>query len=234
LIGRNAVIAEKPVTTATNRQTPAVDASVATPQHAEELLQASRRLDWRFLLPDPRLDRVAYIGPKPTTLVSALKLFATTLKTFGGSEVREADYTRYDIVVVCNPDYRQLRLATDLMRPGGFLYVEACGLLSSRQQFGRLLGQVVTKHKRLWSPQDYISVLKQLRMDGVEAYWFWPNWDAATKIIPLDGPAGLNQAFGLQQSGRGVKGRLMTMGKRWFMHSRLFEKAIPYFGIVAW
>jgi hypothetical protein len=228
------VIAENHVTIATNLQSSATDNGSATVQHAEELLQASRRLDWRFLLPDPRLDRVAYIGPKPTALVSALKLFATTLKTFGSSEVREGDYTRYDVVVVANPDYRQLRLGTDLLRPGGFLYVEACGLLSSRQQFGRLLTQALTNHKRLWSPQDYITVLKQLRMDGAEAYWFWPNWDASTKIIPLAGPAGLNQAFGLEQSGRGVKGRLLATGKRWFMHSRLFEKVIPYFGIVAW
>ncbi len=228
------MIAENSVAISTDMQQSAIENNATTTQHAEELLQASRRLDWRFLLPDPRLDRVAYIGPKPTALVSALKLFATTLKTFGGSEVREGDYTRYDVVVVCNPDYRQLRLATDLVRPGGFLYVEARGLLSSRQQFNRSIMQLLTRHKRLWSPQDYISVLKQLRMDGAEAYWFWPNWEAATKIIPLDGPAGLNQAFGLQQSGRGAKNRLMATGKRWFMHSSLFEKIIPYFGIVAW
>lgn len=228
------MIAENRIAIATDTQQPTLETSMTTPEHAEELLQASRRLDWRFLLPDPRLDRVAYIGPKPTALVSALKLFATTLKTFGGSEVFEADYTRYDVVVVGNPDYRQLRLATDLVRPGGFLYVEARGLLSSRQQFSQSIAQVLTRHKRLWSPRDYISVLKQLRMDGAEAYWFWPNWDAATKIIPLDGQAGLNQAFGLQQSGRSVKGRLITAGKRWCMHSRLFEKVIPYFGIVAW
>ena len=29
----------------------------------DELLQRSRRVDWRFLLPDPRLGNVVYFGP---------------------------------------------------------------------------------------------------------------------------------------------------------------------------
>lgn len=203
-------------------------------QCPEDLLQASRRLDWRFLLPDPSLERVAYVGPRNGEMATSLKLFANTLKVFSGSEVHSGDYTRYDVVVVTNPAYHELRLATDLVRPGGYLYVESCSPFTSRQQLGRLVTRAVLQRPRLWNPRDHIKVLKQLGMDKAEAYWFWPNCEAATKIIPLHDPAALSQAFALDKRGKGRKGRLTALGKRWLMQSTLLGTFVPYYGIVAW
>lgn len=45
----------------------------------DTLLQLSRRIDWRFLLPDPELGRVACFGASDELLVSALKRFSAAL-----------------------------------------------------------------------------------------------------------------------------------------------------------
>ena len=40
--------------------------------YPDQDLQLSRRLDWRFLLPNPHLGRVGYLGPSGGTLPRAL------------------------------------------------------------------------------------------------------------------------------------------------------------------
>lgn len=228
------MLAQNSMPLATTLEEPRTEPTRVVLQCPEDLLQASRRLDWRFLLPDPSLERVAYIGPKQGSLVASLKLLASTLKVFSGSEVHSGDYTRYDVVVATNPAYHQLRLATDLVRPGGYLYVEACSPFSSRQQLGRLVTRAALRRPRLWNPRDHIQVLKQLGMDQAEAYWFWPNWEAGTKIIPLEDPTALRQAFALDSRGKGLKGQLLALSKRWLMQSVWLSSFVPYYGIVAW
>ena len=44
-------------------------------------LETSRRLAWRFLLPNPHLGRVAYLGPASGTLPRALREFCDSLTT---------------------------------------------------------------------------------------------------------------------------------------------------------
>ena len=50
-----------------------------TQTQSDALLQASRRVDWRFLLPDPNLERVAYLGPANRSLWESLRLFSAAL-----------------------------------------------------------------------------------------------------------------------------------------------------------
>ena len=45
----------------------------------DALLQSSRRVDWRFLLPEPDLGRVASIGPSDPELVESLGLLSEEL-----------------------------------------------------------------------------------------------------------------------------------------------------------
>src|SRR5262245_45109298 len=97
------------------------------PEHSAELdgdalLQASRRVDWRFLLPDPNLGQVAYLGPAHGALPESLRLFSTTLVL---GEAAGAAGARYDLVVIHNPTLDGLRRAAALVRRGGYLYIEA-------------------------------------------------------------------------------------------------------------
>ncbi len=50
------------------------------PAHdCDRLLPASRRLDWRFLLPNPELRNVLYVGPAHGALWESLRLFSASL-----------------------------------------------------------------------------------------------------------------------------------------------------------
>src|ERR1044071_531014 len=82
-----AAIADQP------RQQPAKGA----PLDADVLLQASRRVDWRFLLPDPNLGRVAYFGPARGALLESLRLFSAALAL---GEAASSGGAQHDLVVI--------------------------------------------------------------------------------------------------------------------------------------
>jgi hypothetical protein len=50
---------------------------------SDAALGVVRRIDWRFLLPDPTLSQVAHIGPAQTTLLESLRLFSESLTVIG-------------------------------------------------------------------------------------------------------------------------------------------------------
>ena len=52
----------------------------------EDELRIVRRLDWRFLLADPNLKEVAYIGPDDKDLVDSLRYFSDVFTRFEWAE----------------------------------------------------------------------------------------------------------------------------------------------------
>src|SRR6185436_21148578 len=113
----------------------------------DALLQASRRVDWRFLLPDPRLGRVAYVGPARGALVESLRLFSASVTMAGTASAANAT-GQYELVVASGPSLEILRRASELVGPGGFLYVEAYGRFQRRGT-----------DRRLRDPSDYVRAL---------------------------------------------------------------------------
>ena len=175
--------------------------------HSDVLLQASRRLDWRFLLPDPGLDRVAYIGPIHGTLLP-------TLRQFSKSDVLEApdaDDAGYDVVVLRNPSLNRLRSAVRLVRPGGCLYAEISGA-------GRLPGR-------------YVTTLRRAGLTQVEMYWHWPNFEKCTRIIPLGGPTPL--VYTLIKGQTGVVPQFWAILLHWLHQTGLLHLALWHFSLVA-
>lgn len=186
---------------------------------ADARLQASRRLDWRFLLPDPELGRVAYVGAAQPALIEALQLFAAQVDLWGAAAPDAANtlpgsLDAYGLAVAHAPAAGAfeavLRQAAALVRPGGTLYLETRGRLSRR-----------------------LTALRRLGLAHIAAYWIWPNFEACTKVIPVDhlatvaqfegarlGPAWLNRW--------GAGGLLPRLAR-----SRLAHDAIPCLGIVA-
>lgn len=190
---------------------------------SDALLQASRRVDWRFLLPDPDLGRVAYIGSARGTLVESLTLFSTSLTLIERGARLDAgvDPGRYDIVVVSDPTIATLRRAAALLRSGGWLYVEAYSPFSRPRRLSR--------SEPLHFVRDYVTVLHRLGLVEVEAYWHWPNFEACTKIIPLDKHPALLQVLAPRQTGV----RLKALLGRWLVRSGVLALVIPCFSIVA-
>lgn len=88
-------------------------------RRSDHELQLARRIDWRFLLPEPYLRRVAYLGPEPGTLPAALKHFSESLRI---NAVEKSG--SFDLVVLCLREAFSLAKADALLVPGGFLYWE--------------------------------------------------------------------------------------------------------------
>lgn len=192
---------------------------------SDALLQASRRIDWRFLLPNPELGRVAYIGPARASLLESLRRFSTALTVIEPGP-RPGDGEKlglYDVVVAVAPRAAALQQVVDLLKPGGWLYLEAHGPFA-RRGLGLHTG-------RLPFARDYVATLRQLDLDEVEAYWHWPDFEHCTKILPLDDPAALLHVFPPQRSS--VSGRLKSALGRWLLQSGLLAIVVPCFSLVA-
>ena len=156
-------------------------------------LALARRLDWRFLLADPRLDRVLVAGTPDRELVAALEAFAGTIVV---------DPTeRADVVVVHAPTAAVVRSAIDRVAPGGSIVIELVG----RARPGRT-GQLAAA-----SAGD---VAERLHHDGfidVHASWVWPDHASGLEIVPLDRPALIRLSLSRRRSGRRarIKARLL-------------------------
>jgi len=201
---------------------------------SDALLQASRRVDWRFLLPDPELGHVAYVGPPRGTLLASLKLFSASLTVIETPQAYyEENVTQYDVVVTSGPTYETLRWTVDRVRQGGFLYIEAYGLFQLGK-FSHRVGRLMRlRRPELRYPIDYITAVKQLGLVDANAFWFWPNFETCTKVIPLDDHTALSYLFAQRHPSGSIKAQLKAKLGHWFLQSGLLMRLIPSFGIVA-
>ena len=115
--------------------------------HADMRLQVSRRVDWRFLLPDPNLGQVAYLGPAHGSLLESLRLFSAALTVIASAASRNSHPAQFDVVVVSAPSDKRLKQGAALVKPEGYLYVEA------RQRW---------EPGWLRSPGDYLLAIRRL------------------------------------------------------------------------
>jgi hypothetical protein len=185
---------------------------------ADALLQASRRVDWRFLLPDPNLGHVAFLGPARGSLVESLRLFSTALAANDAAR-QEA---LYDVVVAATPTHAQLRRAAGLLRPGAHLYVEARGPF----KLARLLRRGQPRFAA-----DYVAAVQRLGLVEALAHWHWPNFENCAEITPLGQRDALLLALARRRSGTGAQ--LKSLAGRALLWSGLFERLVPCFSVVA-
>jgi hypothetical protein len=164
----------------------------------DALLLASRRVDWRFLLPDPELGRVAYIGVADERLLESLRLFSTELVTGEGAE-REPAEARYDLVVLRNPHDDDLDSASRLVRPEGWLYIEVEKSLRRAEAHASK------------SARGYARSLRQRGFVDVEAHVHWPDFASCRAIVPLDDAAAVRHGVGRARANRALLTRLAPM-----------------------
>jgi hypothetical protein len=125
-------------------------------------LQAARRIDWRFLLPEPDLGDVVCVCTPESELLESLRLLSASVTVTGGGERQGA----YDVAVLRNPSTMEIETAAQLLRPGGWAYIE-----SSKD--GPRVGR-------------YVAVLERhVRFEDVDAYWHWPDFDSCEAIVSL-------------------------------------------------
>ncbi len=213
---------------------------------ADELLEASRRLDWRFLFPDPELGQVACLGTVPANLLDSLQIFSKSVTVLamdaevcrgfrhfvGTSSEQKKEPDQYDVVVARQLTIDKLRLAAERLKSGGYLYAEIDGLLSSSGQRRGFRHFVRSwKNWRLATPAGCISAVARAGFTEVQGHWHWPNFAACTQIIPLDDRGALR--FSFVRGGRSVKAKVQSGLGRGLLWSGLLVHIVPRFSIVA-
>jgi hypothetical protein len=141
-----------------------------------ELLRATRRIDWRFLLPDPDLGRTAYFGRPDEALLDALVRCAPELMSFAGASdgcAERRDHSPFDLVVLVDPAPADVIGAARLLRPDGWLYAE-----QTRSVPARVRAAAFSRRElRTW---------EALGLVDVQAHWHWPDFASCEEIVPLD------------------------------------------------
>lgn len=160
------------------------------PVNTDARLQKSRRIDWRFLLPDPSLGHVAYAGNTCESLIEALTLFSESLTRIETTApVTQVDSGYDGVVIKETASDDVLRRCTTLLKPGGFLYIE---LRQARAD--RLL--------RRLQPGKVLTAIERLGYTDGQAHWHWPDFERCTRFIPLDQTAPL--MFDLSRNDEGI------------------------------
>lgn len=163
-------------------------------------LAATRRVDWRFLLDRPDPELVLTAGRPDADLVAGLVAVAGSVRP-----VSSAGAAHGDLVVVAGPlGDAEFAAAASAVRPGGWIVVEADGVL------GRLRHPLARRR-----PRHTTRTVRALRGNGFEAvttHLALPRREAPTALVSLDRAGGLATWLGRLRSGR--KGRLARLAAR--------------------
>ncbi len=198
---------------------------------SNSLLLASRRLDWRFLLPDPRLGKVLYMGPARGPLVESLRRFCSSLTVTDDARQPGNRAMDFDVVVVGSASREILSPVVERMAPSGWLYVEA----HRRPRPGLLRRAVgVRFHSQtppLYHAADYVAALRRLGLTEVEAHWHWPDLETCAEMVPLGDRAALART--LARRAGGPAARLKAALGRGLLKAELLARLVPCFSVVA-
>ena len=197
-------------------------------------LQLSRRLDWRFLLPNPHLQRVAYLDPKRGTLLEALQRFSdslTVISTTSRLPTAPEDQYLFDLVVLRSGSPAHIGRVSPLLKAGGYLYWEIDRMSRLRSLFGITRQDGSVQSRSLTQYQDCVVVLERLGFCDVEAYWHCPNFEECLELIPLSDRSVLEYFFSRTRSG--FAGQLKLTAGRYLMKAGLLPGVVPCFSILA-
>ena len=137
-----------------------------------------RRMDWRFLLPQPpdgKFRHLLLLGGSPTL---AARLVAAHLAAKVTSEIQEG--CQADAVVVLHKSAITIEQAAACLEPGGVFYQEIArtALLSLRT-----------------TPEQLRRRLEKYGLTLTGLYWAAPNFEQCRRYIPLDLPSAVQWYF---------------------------------------
>jgi hypothetical protein len=191
----------------------------APPQHVGDgpedpalLLQTSRRVDWRFLLPRPQLAATVYLGRSDAPLIAALRAHAHL--TIVGQDALRSPTSSFDLAVLKDPSLGSVRAGRDLVRPGGWVYAEVGGVL-------RGPGPVPIAARPV---SRWCRAFIDAGLTEVTAHWHVPNHDAAAFLVPLGDPGGVRLVLRRHQGS--AAGRTKAIVGRVLAATGLVELAV--------
>jgi hypothetical protein len=201
-----------------------------TLRRSDQDLQLARRIDWRFLLPEPYLRRVAYLGPESGTLPAALKHFSESFQIISSNDVGN-----FDRVVLRLRDASDLAKANKLLVPGGFLYWEMKPINWTEALHYRTNGKSDSTPKR-WRRvpnlfHAHVGALERLGFQDIQIHWQRPNFEGCLEIIPMNDATALDYAFGRPRSD--LASRVKFAAGKVMMQTGLLAHLKPCFSLLA-
>lgn len=186
----------------------------------DELLQASRRVDWRFLLPHPDLTDTAVVAGADPQLVQSIRSLGIPV-TILDSANRSDCLGRFSVVVACTPNGDELVSAVQAARCGGSVYVEIDRRRQSKQTGGS---------RTLRSLDAWLQALRRLHVTGLQVHWHWPNFASCTDIVPLgDRAAGVCT---LRRRGTGSHSRWKARFAAMLLHTGWLPSFVPCLSVL--
>lgn len=171
--------------------------AVSDERAAEDMLHVVRRADWRFLLPEPQLDDVAYLAPHDPALTAALRRLARGVTLLDGRD--DAGAGRHGVVVATGASVGTAPALAALTRPGGWVYVETTGRASGR-----------------WA-----RALQREGLEEVDVVWLWPNAAAPREMVALHDADAVRHTLGRRDPGARLRVRA------WAAQALLAVHALP-------
>jgi hypothetical protein len=187
----------------------------------DQELQLSRRIDWRFLLPDPRLRHLAYLGPKKGLLLRALQHFSEPFSIISWpdlSDYRPGIHSGFDLAIIHSPRPVDLKGIHAILSPGGHLYWEI--------ERSDLRQRLYLRHFR-----NYVAPLANLGFDDIRVCWHRPNFDSCLEIIPLDSNSALRYVFTRQKGN--LTGRIQVAAGKFLVENDLLSRVVSCMSLVA-
>ena len=184
-------------------------ANIADP---DDQLVAVRRIDWRFLLPMPALERVGFVGPSDSMLSRALAQFSDEFVVFDQANVWQAAL-ELDVLVCETNDLAKAKAASIHLKQGGFLYAEW------------------RRGKLLQSYRAFLAGLEQLGYRSLTLHWHRPDFESSRDLIPIGDQRALRHVFSRNLSG--VKGYATKMFGGILISMNLIHRIVPCVSIVA-
>lgn len=191
----------------------------------DQMVQVSRRLDWRFLLPDPTLSQVVYIGPENDDLLKSLDHFSEYLSVLSHGELkiyREGNGRHFDLLIARSPSIDELNKGISLLESGAYIYWEI--------QRPNAIKSIKKGNIRLKHAGKNIAFLEKMGFTDIEMHWHRPNFWACREIIPLDGSRALDNAF--RKGHSNLKGQLKETAGKTLKASGLLPYYVNCFSLV--
>jgi hypothetical protein len=155
-----------------------------------------RRLDWRFLLPDPCLRQVGFMGIYSSELSTALSINAESLQILTDHEMIATfnAISSFDLIVLRSPAIADAAKAFYYLKNGGHLYWEIYqpGWIERLGQ-KLLLKETSNVARKNWrelcgltSSGYYKRVLARKGFSEIETFWNRPDFNTCKEIIPIN------------------------------------------------
>jgi len=212
----------------------------AEPDAGDWRLQIAKRLDWRFLLPDPNLGHVACVGHVDRTLLDALREFSTSLSVISSLDAGSR-FDEFDLLVACSDSVSEIRDAVTLITPQGTVYWEvdrrrwvkalACAAIAAIRGSPQRVRSQWRDRVAVLHPARCATALERMGFTGIEIHWHRPDFAGCLEIVPLNDSSALEHLFRQRQGS--VRDWLLSKLGRALLKLKLLPQLVPCFSIIA-